>query len=51
MVQLPEICGEKNEAHKAGYETICDIGEERIRRAGDKIRAESLVMELSRKTA
>lgn len=41
MVQLPEICGEKSEAHKAGYSTICDIGEERIRRAGDKIRAET----------
>ena len=41
MVQLPEVCGEKSEAHKAGYETICDIGEERIRRAGDKIRAET----------
>ena len=41
MVQLPEVCGEKSEAHKAGYETICDIGEERIRRAGDKIHAET----------
>lgn len=41
MVQLPEICGEKSEARKAGYSTICDIGEERIRRAGDKIRAET----------
>lgn len=41
MVQLPEVCGEKSEARKAGYETICDIGEERIRRAGDKIRAET----------
>lgn len=41
MVQLPEICGEKSEARKAGYETICDIGEERIRRAGDKIRGET----------
>lgn len=41
MVQLPEACGEKSEARKAGYETICDIGEERIRRAGDKIRAET----------
>ena len=41
MVQLPEPCGEKSEARKAGYKTICDIGEERIRRAGDKIRAET----------
>ena len=41
MVQLPEACGEKSEARKAGYSTICDIGEERIRRAGDKIRTET----------
>lgn len=41
MVQLPEATAEKSEARKAGYETICDIGEERIRRAGDKIRAET----------
>ena len=33
MVQLPEKCGEKTEAYKAGYETIADIGKERIRRA------------------
>ena len=37
MVQLPEKCDEKSEAYKAGYKTICDIGEERIRRAGKKI--------------
>ena len=37
MVQLPEVTNEKSEARKAGYETICQIGEERIRRAGDKI--------------
>ncbi|SDU55338.1 site-specific DNA-methyltransferase [Desulfobacula phenolica] len=37
MVQLPEPCGEKSEAFKAGYKTIADIGKERIRRAGDKI--------------
>ncbi len=37
MVQLPEKCEEKSEAYKAGYKTICDIGEERIRRAGKKI--------------
>lgn len=34
MVQLPEVCGEKSEAAKAGYKNICDIGKERIRRAG-----------------
>lgn len=37
MVQLPEECDEKSEAYKAGYKTICEIGEERIRRAGKKI--------------
>lgn len=37
MVQLPEECDEKSEAYKAGYKTICEIGEERIRRAGLKI--------------
>lgn len=41
MVQLPEITDIKSEAHKAGYKTICDIGEERVRRAGDKIRHET----------
>lgn len=40
MVQLPEPCDEKSEAYKAGYKTICDIGKERIRRAGDKIKQE-----------
>ncbi len=40
MVQLPEKCDEKSEAYKAGYKTICDIGEERIRRAGSKIKEE-----------
>lgn len=38
MVQLPEVTDEKSEARKAGYETICQIGEERIRRAGEQIR-------------
>lgn len=37
MVQLPEVCDEKSEAYKAGYHTICEIGEERIRRAGKLI--------------
>ena len=41
MVQLPEVCDEKSEAAKAGYKTICDIGEERIRRAGKKIKEET----------
>lgn len=40
MVQLPEPCDEKSEAYKAGYKNICEIGKERIRRAGDKIQAE-----------
>lgn len=40
MVQLEEKTDEKSEAHKAGYNTICEIGEERIRRAGDKIAEE-----------
>lgn len=37
MVQLPELCDEKSEAFKAGYKNICEIGKERIRRAGAKI--------------
>lgn len=37
MVQLPELCDEKSEAFKAGYSNICEIGKERIRRAGVKI--------------
>ena len=37
MVQLPESCNEKSEAFKAGYKNICEIGKERIRRAGKKI--------------
>lgn len=41
MVQLPEVTDEKSEARKAGYETICQIGEERIRRAGDKVKEEA----------
>lgn len=41
MVQLPEPCDEKSEAYKAGYKNICEIGKERIRRAGEKIKAES----------
>lgn len=41
MVQLPEVCAEGTEAAKAGYKNICEIGKERIRRAGDKIKAEN----------
>jgi len=40
MVQLPEPCDEKSEAFKAGYKNICEIGKERIRRAGDQINEE-----------
>ncbi len=40
MVQLPEVTEEKSEARKAGYANICEIGKERIRRAGKKIKAE-----------
>ena len=40
MIQIPEICDEKSEAYKAGYKNICEIGEERIRRAGEQIKAE-----------
>lgn len=42
MVQLPEKTDEKSEAYKAGYKNICEIGKERIRRAGKKIRNEEL---------
>ena len=41
MVQLPEATDEKSEARKAGYETICEIGKERIRRAGKKVKEEA----------
>jgi adenine-specific DNA-methyltransferase len=40
MVQLPEPCDEKSEAYQAGYKNICEIGKERIRRAGEKIKTE-----------
>ena len=42
MVQLPELTDEKSEAYKAGYKTISEIGMERIRRAGDKIKKDEL---------
>ena len=41
MVQLPEVCAENSEAYKAGYKNICEIGKERIRRAGKKIKEEN----------
>ncbi|OCG15254.1 DNA methyltransferase [Gilliamella sp. App6-5] len=41
MVQLPESTDEKSEAYKAGYKNICEIGKERIRRAGNKIAQEN----------
>jgi hypothetical protein len=41
MVQLPEATDEKSEANKAGYKNICEIGKERIRRAGEKIKQEN----------
>ncbi|MGN0960942.1 MAG: site-specific DNA-methyltransferase, partial [Christensenellales bacterium] len=40
MVQLPEKCDEESEEYKAGYKNICEIGKERIRRAGQKIKEE-----------
>ena len=44
MVQLPEVCDQKSEAYKAGYQNICEIGKERIRRAGKNI-AETIYKE------
>ena len=41
MVQIPEVTDEKSVAYKAGYKTICEIGKERIRRAGKKIKEDS----------
>ncbi len=41
LVQVPEKCDEKSEAFKAGYKTICEIGKERIRRAGKKLKSEN----------
>ena len=40
MIQFPEKCEEKSEAYKSGYNNICEIGEERIRRAGERIKEE-----------
>jgi len=47
MVQLPELCDEKSEAFKAGYETIAEIGKERTRRAGKKIKEENALTALN----
>lgn len=44
MVQLPEETDEKSEAHKAGYKNICEIGKERIRRAGNKIKSKNQLL-------
>ena len=41
MVQIPERCPEKSEAFKLGYNTICEIGEERVRRAAKKIKEQT----------
>ena len=41
MVQLPELTDEKSEAYKAGYKNLCEIGKERIRRAGKKVKEEA----------
>src|SRR5690606_360412 len=41
LVQLPELTKQDGKAAKAGYKTICEIGKERIRRAGQKIKADS----------
>ena len=45
MVQLPELTDEKSEAYKAGYKNICEIGKERIRRAGRKIKEDNVSKE------
>lgn len=45
MVQIPETCDDKSEAYKVGYKNICEIGKERIRRAGAKIKEENKAKE------
>ena len=49
LVQLPELCSEKSEAFKAGYTNICEIGKERIRRAGKRIAEIKVETELGEK--
>ncbi len=44
MVQIPEPCEENSEAYKAGYRTICEIGEARIRLAGQKIKSDNSIL-------
>lgn len=51
LVQLPEKCEEKSEAFKAGYENICEIGKERIRRAGAKLLKNGIAETTIEKTA
>lgn len=45
VIQISETCLEKSEAYKEDYKNICEIGKERIRRSGDKIKAEHLLAE------
>lgn len=47
LVQLPEVCDESSEAYKAGYKNICEIGKERIRRAGAKIKSTTSQMTIT----
>lgn len=49
LVQLPALCDEKSEAYKAGYRNICEIGKERIRRAGSRIAEIKVETELGEK--
>lgn len=51
MVQLPEKTDEKSEAYKAGYKNICEIGKERIRRAGKKIKSTNQTMTINHEIA
>lgn len=51
MVQLPEPCDEKSEAFKAGYKTIAEIGKERIRRAGTRLKSEMGMVKSEIKTS
>lgn len=44
MVQIAETCNEKSEAYKAGYKNICEIGEERIRRVGERIKNDNPII-------
>ena len=46
MVQVPELCSETETAYKAGYKNICEIGKERIRRAGKKSKKTALLLQV-----